>query len=98
VGIGDVTAYLQGLGQAAEQLKHSVKPATQKARDKDILEFQSWIQRAVEVPLPTPLFSIQVTLSLNHYQGELRRNVSGKSDENKGLSAEVPPWVQHATS
>jgi hypothetical protein len=34
VGVGDVTAFLQGLGQAAELLKHSVKPATQKARKK----------------------------------------------------------------
>jgi hypothetical protein len=58
VGVGDVTAYLQGLGQAAELLKHSVKPATQKAREKAILEFQSWMQRVVKVPTHLPCLPV----------------------------------------
>jgi hypothetical protein len=49
VGAGDVTAYLGGLEQAAELMVHSVKPATQKAREKAILEFQGWMQRVVKV-------------------------------------------------
>jgi len=57
VGPGDVTAYLGGLEQAAELLVHSVKTATQKAREKAILEFQRWMQRVVKVNLLDKILS-----------------------------------------
>jgi len=49
LGVGDVTTYYGGLEKAAELMGHSVKPATQKARDKAVVQFQSWLDKIVKV-------------------------------------------------
>jgi hypothetical protein len=64
VGSRDVTAYLGGLELAAELLAHSVNPATQRKREKAILQYYGWLHvslaivcRASGGRLAKPLYS-----------------------------------------